>query len=208
MLIYGAALEAAPGKGGTLAAALPGLRDVCAEATGTPWWAWAVLSGRPFGSFILSTRHDGFADMLESAMKVGASPAFQNISSEFGGVLAHPAETALNEVIGVQGEVGEPKPIMVLTRATISGGRLSDALAWSAKALEHVSTMTGSGGLLTMSSTATMFQVGWMVGYDDAAQVDAAVATLNGDASYVTLLDEAGGMFVPGTSERSVIVRL
>jgi hypothetical protein len=208
MLIYGAALEAAPGKGGELVAQVPALRDACAEATGTPWWAWMVLSGRPFGSFVLSTRHEGYEQMLEAGMLVGASPEFQSLSTGFGGLLAHPAETTLNEVIGVQGEAGDPKPIVVLTRATMMGGHFADALAWSAKALEHVDTVTGSGGVVALSSTGALFQVTWMTGADDAAQLDANNAKLNADPDYIALLDEAGDYFVPGSSERMVIVRM
>ena len=79
MLIYGSALEASPGKSGELGPQLPALRDAVSKATGEPWWAWAVAAGRPFGSYVLSSRFNGMAELLEAQQKVGASAEFQKL---------------------------------------------------------------------------------------------------------------------------------
>ncbi|MEO5723813.1 MAG: hypothetical protein ABIQ39_04070, partial [Ilumatobacteraceae bacterium] len=95
MLIYGVALEAAPGKSGVLAPQVGAIRDACADATGQPWCAWVAVAGRPFGSYLLSTRHDNMAQLITGSQKVAASSTFQGLSAGLSGVLAHPAEPSL-----------------------------------------------------------------------------------------------------------------
>lgn len=208
MLIYGSALEAAPGKSGQLGPQLPALRDTLAKSTGQPWWAWAVAVGRPFGSFLLSTRVNDMVELLEAQQKVGASTEFQKLSAGLGGLMAAPAETTLTEIIGMTGEPGEPKPLITITRAAMVGGHIGEALAWSTKVMEYITDLTGVGGVVGASTAGPMFQVSWLVGSDEASQIDDTNAKLNADAGYLEMIDAAGGLFIPGSAERVVIAMM
>ena len=101
MFIQSAELTAAPGKSGALGPMVTNMRDILSSETGKQWWSWAVLAGRPFGTQILSTRADGFADMVASQMKMIGSEKWAELSAEASGVLAHPAITYLGEVIAM-----------------------------------------------------------------------------------------------------------
>jgi len=205
MLIYGSTLTAASGKSGELSSHVPAIRDAISDATGQPWWAWAVVTGRPFGTHVLSSRFEGMADLVEAQQKVGASADFQNLSTGLTGVLAGPAETNTNEVVHATGEPGDPKPLITITQATMSGGQIGATMAWSTNVMDYATELTGAGGIVATSTAGTMFQVTWMAGVDSAAQLDEVNATLNTDAGYLELMDAGGGMFIPGSAERVVI---
>ena len=75
MLIFGAEMTASPGKGAALAGQVTALRDAAAAATGQDWWAWAVMAGRPYGTFLVSSRFDGMAALGPDSRRPPDIPA-------------------------------------------------------------------------------------------------------------------------------------
>ncbi len=210
MFIQSAELTAAPGKSGELGPMVTKMRDILSSETGKQWWSWAVLAGRPFGTQLISTRAEGFADMVASQMKLMGSEAWAAMSPEAGGVLAHAAETYLAEVIAMTGEPGEPKQLTTVTRATIAGGSLADSIAWSIAAMEHATKTTGQVGTVATTAAGSMFQVYWFAGSDTAEELDAARETMNGDAEYQGMIAQAGadGLFIEGSVEEMVLIKM
>jgi hypothetical protein len=207
MLIYATAFEAKPGKAGVLAPHVATLRDVCAKATGQAWHAWGAVSGRPFGSFALTTRHDGMAAMVDAGQQVMASPAFHELSAGFSDALERPAETMLSEVIGMTGAPSDPKQFSVVTRA-VATARVSGALAWANKVMGHVTEVTGVDAILTVGSAGNIYQVTWVSSVDTASEIDAMSGKIAADPGYLTMLDEAADLFIPGSAERFVLSQL
>lgn len=210
MFIQSAELTAAPGKSGALGPMVTQMRDILTNETGKQWWSWAVLAGRPFGTQILSTRADGFADIVAVQMKLVGSEAWASLSSQASGVLAHPAQTNLGEVIAMTGEPSEPKQMTTVTRATIAGKDLAGSIAWSCAAMERATKTTGHAGTVATSAAGNMFQVIWIWGSDSAEELDAARKKMNDDAEYQGMIAQAGadGLFVDGSVEEMVLIRM
>jgi len=210
MFIQSAELTAAPGKSGALGELTTKMRDLLSDETGKQWWSWAVLAGRPFGTQIISTRADGFADMVATQMKLMGSEAWAGLSSEAGGVLAHPANTYLGEIIAVMGEAAEPKQMTTVTRATIAGKDLGATIAWSCAAMERGTKVTGQNGMVATAAAGDMFQVYWFGGSDSAEELDTARKAMNDDAEYQGMIAQAGadGLFVEGSVEEMVLVKM
>lgn len=210
MFIQSAELTAASGKSGELGSMVTEMRDLLSSETGKPWLSWAVLAGRPFGTQLISTRADGFADMVATQMKLISSEAWAALSPQADGVLAHPAEQHLAEVIAMTGEPGEPKQLTTVTRATMSGGSLADSVAWSCAAMEHATKATGQVGTVATSVAGGMFEVYWFAGSDTAEELDAARQTMNDDADYQGMIAQAGadGLFIEGSVESMVLFRM
>jgi len=209
MFIQSAELTANPGKSADLGPMVTTIRDFLSAETGREWWSWAVLAGRPFGTQLLSTRVDGFADMVEGQMKLAGSADWAELSGAASGVLAHPAETYLAEVIAVTGEATAPKQFTTVTRATMAGGDMAATIGWSTQAMEHVTKLTGNGGTVAMSAAGRFFEVWWISGSDTAEEIDSGNQAMNGDAEYTEMISQAGsaGMFVDGSVERMVLVK-
>ena len=210
MFIQSAELTAAPGKSGALGPMVTKMRDLLSSETGKQWWSWAVLAGRPFGTQLISTRADGFADMVATQMKLIGSEAWAALSPEAEGVLAGPAETYLGEVIAITGEPAEPKQMTTVTRATIAGKDLAQSIAWSCAAMERATKVTGQVGTVATSAAGNMFQVYWFAGSDTAEELDAAREKMNSDAEYQGMIAQAGadGLFVDGSVEEMVLFRM
>lgn len=209
MLIFSAEITAKPGKGGQLAAEVAAIRDAAATATGQAWWAWAVVAGRPYGSFMLSTRFDDLAALIAGQQAAASHPDFQAVAGgAYGDLASGPAVTNASDVVAMTGEPAPPKQFIGVTQAQIAGGRLSDALAWSGRVIEHVKSVTGVDGSLVTSTAGTMFRVGFIVGVDTAPELDTISEALAADATYLGMIDEAGDLFVTGSSERVIAMQM
>jgi hypothetical protein len=211
MLIQASELTAKPGKSGVLATTVTAMRDVLTTASGRDWHAWAALTGRPYGTFALSTRHAGYADMFAGMTGVMASAEWAALSATADDVLAEPAPSRLLEVIATTGELsGGPKQFSVITNASLSGGDLSAALGWSTQVAEHVAKLTGQAVIVATAAAGQMFRVTWLSGADTAEELDASTTAMNGDAAYLEMLAQAGAeqMFIEGSTERLVLVRM
>ncbi len=208
MHIYSATLQAKPGKGAELGAMLPKLRDEVAAATGSAAYAWVFSAGAPIGSFGISTRVEGNAQLMEFQQKLNASKAYQTKAAKMGDILASPAATSLSQIIGFAGEQGEPAPVVTLTQSTIVGGHLGEAMGWSMEVLEYVHSVTGMSGLLTSLSAGSFFDVMWIFAAQTGAELDDANAKLMSDKGYIGLIDKAGGLFVPGAATRVTLMQL
>lgn len=209
MLIFGAEITANPGKGGAMGAQVTALRDTAAEATDQAWWAWAVVAGRPYGTYLVSTRFDGMAGLVAGQLAAAASPGFQAIAGgDFGDLASGPAVTNVSDVVAMTGDPGPPKQFIAVTQAQMKGGRMADALAWSGRVIEHIKSVAGVDTLLVTSSAGTMLQVGFIAGVDTAAEIDDANAALGADATYLGMIDEAGDLLVSGSSERMIAMRM
>jgi hypothetical protein len=208
MHIFGAQIQAKPGRAAAAGTKVAEIRDVVSSATGQAGFAWAAVAGAPVGSFLLSTRLEGTAGLIELQMKLAESADYQKLAVDAGDLWAVPAETSFLQVVAAAGEPGEPQPVTTVTRSTISAGHLADALAWSNEVLEHVNKVTGLSGLLATSSAGSFFDVSWIFGAESGAAADEANNALMADPNYIGLIDKAGGLFVDGTAERITLVQL
>jgi len=210
MFIQSAELTPAPGKSGELGPLVTRMRDILSSETGNQWSSWGALAGRPFGTQLLSTRVDGFAGMVATQMKLIGSEAWAELSNDAGGVLAHPAETYLAEPIAVTGEAGDPRQFTTVTRATMGGNDMAATVGWSVAAMEHITKITGHGGMVATTAAGNLFQVIWMGGCDTAEELDAMTQTMNGDADYQGMIAQAGAddLFLDGSVERMVLVKM
>ena len=211
MQIYSAQIQAAAGKGGETGALVAQTRDALAAATGQPFYGWSVAAGAPVGSFVISTRVDGTAQLLDVQQKMAESSEFQQLGPKYSGLAAAPAETQLVDIIGTTGEMVEPKPVVVVTNSGIGSsapGGLNAALAWSNSVLERAGAVTGASGFLGLSAAGPLYQVTWIFGADTGAQMDEMNAALGGDAEFAAMLDGGGGLFIPGSAQRVIMAQL
>ncbi len=209
MLITASELTASPGKSGHLRPLVAQMRDALGAASNREWHAWAAVTGRPYGTFMLSTRFDDYTDMIGAQMQVAASTEWAALAAAADGVLAHPAPTTLTEVIAVTGEPSAPKQFTLITRAVIDRSAMMDAIGWSTQVAEHLTKVTGIGATVCTSAAGRMFEVVWIAGVDTPQELDKMHA-INTDAGYLELLATAGtgGLFEQGASERMLLAKL
>jgi hypothetical protein len=209
MLITASELTASPGNSGKLAALVAQMRDLLSKESGKDWNAWAAITGRPYGTFGLSTSFDDYADLIGSQMKVAASTEWGALAATADGVLAQPAPTALTEVIAVTGELSPPRQFVLVTRAVVDRSALGDAISWSTQIAEYVTKVTGVTTIVGTSAAGQMFGVTWIGGVDTPEELDKMNA-VNADAGYLGMIADAGknSLFEQGSSERFLLTKL
>ena len=205
---FSATLQAKPGRGGELGTQLPQLRDAVVEATGHAAHAWAMSSGAPIGTFGISTRVEGHAQLMEFQQKMAASESYQAQAAKLADVLAAPATTSLSQIVGVAGEQGKPAPVVTITQSTMVVGHVAEAMAWGMEILEYVHSVTGMSGLFTSVTSGSFFDVMWLIGAETGAELDSANASLMADSGYVGMIDKAAGFFVPGSANRVTLMQM
>ena len=210
MLLQSSELNAKPGKSGVLGPKVTEMRDVLTKASGRDWFAWVALAGRPYGTYLLTSRCADYTELVGGAMQIGTSPEWSELAATADGILANPSQTQLAEVIAVTGEPSAPKQFATVTRSTLSGSDFNKTIAWSCEILEHVTKLTGHGGMVMTSAAGTMFQVYWVVGVDTAEELDASNSAIGADAGYLEMISQAGSerWFVEGTSDRVLIAKM
>lgn len=208
MHIYTAGLTASSGQAGSLGAKMPAYRDALKDATGHDWSAWAAIAGQPYGSFGLSVVVSGIGDLVDGQMKAAASERFQKLTSDSVGLANGAAQVNLNEIVAMTGDVEETKSLVSWTRAKLAGGQLGAGMGWAVEMMQHITDLTGIGGVVAASSAGEMFTVSWIISVDTGQDYDEANAKIIADAKYLSMLDAAGGFFVPGSSERLISVRI
>lgn len=209
MLINASHLTAVPGKSAQLRDLMPKLRDTLHAASGAEWFAWAAVTGRPYGSFVLSSRFENYTEMLTSQAKVAMSQKWLDLSAGAAGVLAEAAPTTLGEVIAVAGEPTGPKQFALVTRAIIDRTAMLRALAWATEIAEYSTKVTGVPTTVATSAAGTMFEVTWIGSVDTPEELDKMNA-IGSDAGYLELLAQAGSeqLFQQGASERVLLSKL
>lgn len=209
MLINGSHLTASPGKSVQLRSLMAEMRDLLSATSGQEWLAWSAVAGRPYGSFVLSTRFENYSAMLTAQMKIAMSAEWASLSAGAAGVLAAPAVTTLGEVIAVTGEPAAPRQFVLATRAVVDRGAMMDALGWATEVAGHVTKVTGVSVTVATSAAGTMFEVTWLAGVDTPEELDRMNA-INGDPDYLEMLAAAGtnALFEQGSSERVLLARL
>lgn len=178
-------------------------------ATGQDWWAWAVMAGRPYGTFLLSSRFDGMAALAAGQLAAASHPDFQAVAGgEYGNLVTGPAVTTTSNVVAMTGEPGPPKSFITVTQAQMQGGRMADAMAWCGRVAEHAKAVTGVDTLLVTTAAGPMFTVGFIGDVDTGEEIDAANEALAADATYLGMLEEAGDPFIAGSAEQIVAMQM
>lgn len=208
MQIFTGILQARPGKEYEAAALMPQIRDVAQAAHGVETSAWAVIAGSTWGSFALSTRVDGLAQLLEVTAAVGESDDFRALAAQTGEVYAGPAQTSVATVVAATADdVGQP-PIASVTRTVAAPGHTKEAVAAAVDILETAASVTGLNGMLLMSDAGKANELSWVFGTESGAQADVANATLAADPAWLDKISAASALFVAGSGERMYIARM
>ncbi len=206
VFIYSAQLIAKPGQQQPAMTQIVEARQIVEDATGRPTSAWAAVVGAPMGSFAISTAVESVAELMEGQAKLGASVEYAGLASASAEIWSAPAETRFGRVIGSTNyEFSEA--LISMTTTTIQGS-FTSAIAFGHEVMEHVSAALGNGGLLLLSEAPDIGQLTWIFGNESPEAAAENDAKLQGDADYLALYDRATELFVPGSTQRSMAVRL
>ena len=179
------------------------------EKTGRDVGLWSTMFGAPAGTLTYSVRVEGLADLHSTTTKLMEDSGYHARLKEAQAFTGAPAVDAL--ATPIHGELGDPPPVgsfVSVTTATMAGGRYIDAIGWGVEVAQHVEKISGVPTMFLTSAYGGFGNVAWIAGVPDASAVDAASASIDGDADYLTMVNSAGELFIQGSGNRSLITRI
>lgn len=171
---------------------------------------WQASLGAPTGTAMYTLPVQDLADLTEVTMALGANPEYSAKVDPWLDRLVVPAETSLATVI--VGELGEERPpvgaVAVVTSALIGNGAYEGAIGWGVEMAEYASGVGGVPVMFTLDDFGAFGRVNWVSVAPDAATAASALDALPADAGYVQRLGATGDLFIPGSGERILGMRV
>ena len=208
MHIYSAQMTAVGGSQIEAAELVTRIRNVASTATGLTLSAWGTIVGAPYGSFAVSMRVDGMAELLESTAKLAGDEAWAALAGDSARLFAGPAEIRFQTVIAATTEQMNSTPIVSINRSQIANGQIKTAIGRSVEMLNFVKGVTGIDGMLAMSDGGPSNELAFIFGVDSAEAGDEANAALAADPTWLDMMDSAGHLFVSGSGHRTYAARM
>lgn len=168
---------------------------------------WAFLFGRPYGTVGWSLTTDSLAEFLDASGELNASTAYVDKVNSAGDLFVAPPEDFLREVVHVAGEPPTEFDYVSSTVAVIAE-RFAETIGWSIEMTDLVASTTGHPAMLLNDVYGDFGGLMWLTGVSGAAAVEAANAAMRDSTEYMTKLDDARDMFVPGSARQGLLRRI
>jgi len=185
------------------------MRAYVEDKTGREIGLWANLFGAPNGTMSYTVRVEGFADLQAATAGLMEDPVYHEKLAAGQSMIGGPSMDTIGQPI--HGEMGDMPPVgsyATVTRATMANGRYMEAMGWGVEIAQHVEKVAGLQTMFLSSVFGGFGDVAWIMVAADAAAADAATAAVNGDPDYLTSVNGAGELFIPGSGHQSLTTRV
>lgn len=169
--------------------------------------AWVTLTGT-YGAFVLVSQVEGTAEWIEAQQQLATSPAYRDLLEAASTCIAQPAHGTSEEIVGSAGDHDGPVAVSTVTRVTLLGGHLSDAMGWGMEVLDLVHEVSGLSCAFTRTTAGAIHDIGFVLRARSGEELDQADKKLTADPRYTNLVDRVGPSCVPGSARRSVLLQL
>jgi hypothetical protein len=160
---------------------------------------WAGVYGLPLGTVVYSIQVES-----QSAMATALAAL-----AESGRTLDHgPGEDAIGELVSTAGSGESIARFASVVLARCAPGRMAEGTAWGVDALSHASKATGLDGLLLRGLYGPWASLVWISLAESMEEIDDSASALAADPTYVERIDDAGPLFLPGSSSQRLLRRL
>jgi hypothetical protein len=185
--------------------------EICGEvarATGLEVHAWSVLYGESIATVSWSTMVESHAAMGAAADKLQADASYMARAAGAADLFATAPEDSIGEVLATINETDTLGNYVSVVTAQCAPGKIAEAMGWGVDIFNHVGKITGRPGMLVRPLYGPWATLAWVSIADSLDQVDAANAAMNSDPGYIEMVDQGGGLFMPGSGASRLSQRL
>jgi len=208
MYLFARTATAKPGRALDAATFATEVAGQVSSITGVEVHAWSTLYGAPITQLSWTALIDSHAAMGEVSEKLQADPGFQERIGVAGELFEAAPEDVFAEVVATVNDSGKLGTYANLVQAQVAGGKIGDAMAFAVDMLNHVGKVTGRDGLLTRSLYGPWASMGWIMLAHSLEEIDAAGEAMAADADYISKIDKAGDLFLPGSGHVQLSQRI
>lgn len=172
---------------------------------------WSALFGFPLGTVVWSARVPSRAALAEVMEKLMADEEYHSLVEKGQEFIDAPGQDTLRQLVHAETLSPTPPPVgavATVITATPSPGHIVEALAWGVEITTTYSRITGSPASFFADAYGPFGQLTWITTHTGLAAADAANDALQAAPEYVTSIDGAGALFVPGSGMQGLATRI
>lgn len=172
---------------------------------------WSSLFGMPLGTFVWSARVDSLDQWTREMGGLMGNAAYHDLVERGQEWVAAPGEDSFRQLIHAEAPSPAAPPVGALATAvtaTPSQGNMAKALGWGVEIAGTFARATGGSISVFADAYGTFGQITWIAIQPDPAGVDAATAALQASPDYLSSVDAAGALFVPGSGRQALFRRI
>ena len=174
-----------------------------ASITGVPASVYRVAFGAPLGSVLWSSVFESHAALEAAEQKLMADAGYVEATTTSSHLFTGTVDDAL--ATPVSSTLTAPNASYWVTQATITGGKLTQAVELGVEIQTHIAEVTGQPTAFLTDTYGPFGQVRWLTGANSAAEMDKVRDTLGTDPKFLSLVGRAGDCFAQG-SGHSVLI--
>jgi hypothetical protein len=199
MLLWTRTRQVDVGPGPGASAAVVDVARHAGAVTGLEVVPWASVYGLPLGTVVYSVQVESQSAMAGALATLASSDATLDEG---------PGEDAIGELLSTAGSGESTARFASVVLARCAPGRIAEATAWGVDILSHASKATGLDGLFLRGLYGPWASLVWISLAESLEEVDDSAAALAADPTYVERIDDAGPLFLPGSTSQRLLRRL
>lgn len=182
-------------------------RDHVHAASGLDVAFGVNVFGRPAGTFTWGAIVPGRAAWVALGLELLADAEYSERVQQAAELFIGPAEDAIRQILHTTPSFdmsrGRPNLVQSWT-AQIARMRLDEGIAWSVKVADYVDQLTGHSLVFLGDAYGEFGSVAWLLGADNAAQIDTVNETMMSDPGWRRMVLEAGDLFIDGRTRSNL----
>lgn len=164
--------------------------------------------GAPQGTVMWSVMAESHAQMQEATDKLMADSGYIDAVEGMTGLFMTPAEDRFSRFVSDVPADAAGKRYYGVTRAQMADGKYAEAIAFGLEIRQYVSDSSGLPAAFLKAAYGGFSDVTWILGADSMDEIDAYQDWQMSDQGYLDRLNQAAGLFLPGTGENSLIEKV
>ena len=163
---------------------------------------WMGAFGMPTGTIAWSAPVEALSQVDDLNTAMGADADLTALVAQGAGFVAEVEADRLGAI--VHGEITDSAAVgsyVGAVRAVAAPGKWSAAGVWAAHVAGIYSEVTGLNVVVTSTVAGPMGEISWLVRHEDASSIEAAIGATMASEKYLTEVDGAGELFMPGAHQ-------
>jgi hypothetical protein len=166
----------------------------------------AAHFGAPQGTIMWTTTLDSHAQRQTMLEAMAADPDFMAKAVSLTGLFMSPSEDRMSRFLSPP--LTPTSKFYTVTRAVMADGKFTEAIEFGLEITDYIVKESGMVGAFLKPSFGGFGDVSWVLGMNDAADMDRFEDWQMGDAGYQGRVAAAAGLFVPNSGVVSMVEQL
>jgi hypothetical protein len=169
-----------------------------AGITGLDISAWTSVMSPDAGRIVWTTFFESLADWEAASDKLAVDAGFAEMVRQSDDLFVGPLEDGMVTLLTpLPEQTGEQMNYVAVVSAKLANGRYSEGIAQGLALAEAATRIGGVPTMFAIANTGPYGSVEWFSAASDISTLEASEHAVNGDPSFVKMVDEAGPCFQP-----------